>query len=400
MIRMQRKLLWSSLLHVSFACALLAQQADIDEKITRKEGSLKEIRAQIEACRQELDQLHGVEMGILDSLQIAEQELTLVRTFLSRLNSRQKELKKEIDLVQTDFAATQERLEILRRKLALRLRDIYKRRRGEHPLETLMTAASPVTLFRQYKYLHAAAETDKTILLEVERDQVRLEKIQVELETKHSENRKLLLEKEQEEKRVKILQSQRRRHLEVVRTQVSVSTQAMKELEEEAKLMATIIARLEKERRRILAQKQAEGIEVVSGDFAQYRGQLPWPTKGHILSTFGPHRHPIFKTTTLNKGIDIQAPYGSHIFAVASGNVIMIDWLRGYGKFLIIDHQCGYYTLYAHASEIFVEENDHVMGGEIIAKVGDTGSLQGAMLHFEIREGKNEVDPMLWLRKE
>ena len=85
---------------------------------------------------------------------------------------------------------------------------------------------------------------------------------------------------------------------------------------------------------------------------------------------------------------------------MAPGSIILIDWLRGYGKFLIIDHRCGYYTLYAHVSEIFVNVGDDVVGGETIATVGDTGSLQGPMLHFEIREGKNEIDPMLWLRKD
>ena len=399
MQRMHKILLWSCLLLVPIALTLLAQHENIEEKIRRKEGNLEEIRAQIEECRQELDQLHGAELGILDSLKFAEQELTLLRTFLSRALSRQKDLKKEIDQVRKDFAVTQDRLETLRLKLAQRLRDMYKRRRP-HPLETLLTARTPVSLFRQYKYMHTAAEADRHVLFEVERDREQLENIRVELEKKLIENRRLRREKEREEERVKKLQSRRHHHLTVVRTQQKASQQAMKTLKEEAKLIETIIDRLEKDRQRILAQKQAEGIEVASGDFAHSRGQLPWPTKGQILSTFGPHRHPIFKTTTVNKGIDIQAPYGAHIFAVAPGSVTMIDWLRGYGKFLIIDHQCGYYTLYAHTSEIFVETGDEIMGGEIIAKVGDTGSLQGPMLHFEIREGKNEVDPMLWLRKE
>ena len=399
MVRMQKTLFCLFLIQVSLVSVLATQQQEIDEKIKRKEGTLKEIRIQIQECRQELEQLHGVEMGILDSLKIAEQELTLLRTFLSRLNSRQKELKKEIDSVQRDFTVTEKHLEILRLKLTQRLRNLYKRHRT-HPLEILLTASTPVSLFRQFKYVQAAAEANRKILLDVEHHIDQLENIQADLETKLTENRTLRREKEQEEKRVKKLQSQRHRHLAVVRTQVSVSTQAMNELEEEAELIATVIERLEKERRRILAQKQAEGIETVPLDFTQYRGQLPWPTHGQILSTFGPHRHPVFKTTTLNKGIDIQAPYGSDIVAVAAGTVIMTDWLRGYGKFLIIDHQCGYYTLYAHSSEIFVNQGDQVMGGEIIAKVGDTGSLQGPMLHFEIREGKEEVDPMLWLRKE
>ncbi|MFQ6092364.1 MAG: murein hydrolase activator EnvC family protein, partial [bacterium] len=377
-----------------------AQDRELDAKIKGKEESLKQIRAQIESCRGELDRLRGKETGILDSLRTVEKELSLLGGLLSKLDSRQKELEWEIDRARSDLSITEKRLEVHRRRLVQRLRQMYKRGRSQL-LEALFTASSPVDLFRRYKYVCAAAEADKRVLSEVEREKAYLERTRDELNAKLAENRRLRREKEQEEARAHHLRARRNHHLAVVRTQLSASKQAMKELEEEAEQIEAIIGRLEKERRRrIAAQKKAEDVKVIYEHFARYRGRLPWPTKGRILSAFGLHRHPVLKTTTVNKGINIRAPFGADILAVAPGRVIMTDWLRGYGKFLIIDHHNGYYTLYAHTSEILVAEGDEVDGGEIIAKVGDTGSLQGSMLHFEIREGTRELDPMDWLREE
>lgn len=398
MARTQHLFLLTLLLFITPIPKTEAQHHELDQKIERKEESLKEIRAQIEDCRQELDQLLGAEVSILDSLRTVEKELFLLRKLLSRLDSRQEELEKKIDQARKDLSITDKRLEARRQRLAQRLRRMYKRSR-HGLLEVLFTTSSPADLFRRYKYANAAAEADTKILSEVEKEKNHLEHTQNELDARLSENRKLRREKEQEEVRADHLLTQRNRHLAVVKTQLNASKQAVKELEEEAKQIEAFIDRLEQERRRLAAQKRTEGIEEIHEDFALYRGQLPWPTKGRILSTFGLHRHPVFKTTTINKGIDIQAPIGADIYAVAPGRVIMTDWLRGYGKFLIVDHRNGYYTLYAHTSEILVAEGDDVESGELIARVGDTGSLQGPMLHFEIREGKNEIDPTLWLRE-
>jgi murein DD-endopeptidase MepM/ murein hydrolase activator NlpD len=185
----------------------------------------------------------------------------------------------------------------------------------------------------------------------------------------------------------------------MVRTQKDVSRQAMTELQAEVSVLEEIIARLEKQRLELARKKPGQEQLPAFDDFSRFQGQLPWPTEGKVISHFGAHKHPVFKTTTINQGIDIQAPQGTGIDAVASGQVIIVDWLRGYGKFLILDHHDGYYTLYAHASEILVNVGDGVEAGQCVARVGETGSLQGPLLHFEIRKGQKELDPLLWLTR-
>ncbi|MBI4012317.1 MAG: peptidoglycan DD-metalloendopeptidase family protein [Candidatus Rokubacteria bacterium] len=129
------------------------------------------------------------------------------------------------------------------------------------------------------------------------------------------------------------------------------------------------------------------------------RGQLPWPTDGRIAAGFGRQVHPRFGTETFRRGVDIEAEEGAPIRAVYGGTVLYRGWLKGYGNLIILDHGVGYYTLYAHASELLVAEGDRVKAGQGIARVGETGSLAGPRLYFEIRyEGRPE-DPEQWLRR-
>lgn len=116
-----------------------------------------------------------------------------------------------------------------------------------------------------------------------------------------------------------------------------------------------------------------------------------WPARGKIVSRF---------TTSgenISKGIDIALPLGTEIKAAKSGIVKYSDVLRGYGKIIIVDHQDGFSTVYAHNSKNMVKENDFVLGGEVIALSGDTGCCSGPVLHFQIRKGEVPQDPLFYL---
>ncbi len=104
------------------------------------------------------------------------------------------------------------------------------------------------------------------------------------------------------------------------------------------------------------------------------------------------------KTRIRSNGITVRAPYGAPIRAVADGHVLYAGWFRGYGRILIVDHGDGYYTLVAHASEILRRVGDPVHGGEEIARVGDSGSLEGPIVYFEIRREGRPLDPKEWIR--
>ncbi|HSE94425.1 MAG TPA: M23 family metallopeptidase, partial [Methylomirabilota bacterium] len=117
------------------------------------------------------------------------------------------------------------------------------------------------------------------------------------------------------------------------------------------------------------------------------------------VTGFGPQVHPRFGTEILRRGVDIEAAEGAPIRAVFAGTVLYRGWLRGYGNLVILDHGEGYYTLYAHASEVLVADGDTVRAGQSIARVGETGSVDGPRLYFEVRYQGRAEDPQAWLRR-
>jgi len=133
--------------------------------------------------------------------------------------------------------------------------------------------------------------------------------------------------------------------------------------------------------------------------FSSYQGRLLVPVKGKIISKYGPSRTGDYKSFTFQKGIDIKVKRGEPVKSVFKGEVMFAQWLKGYGNLLIINHGDNYYTLYAHVEEIFKQKGESVETGEVIATAGDTGSIKGTCLHFEVRHHGKPVNPMKWLRK-
>ena len=80
-----------------------------------------------------------------------------------------------------------------------------------------------------------------------------------------------------------------------------------------------------------------------------------------------------------------------------TGQVVFADWYSGYGLLVIVDHGAGFFTLYGHLSKVDVRVNDRVATGQLIGEVGETGSLTGPNLYFEVREGTDALNPLSWL---
>jgi septal ring factor EnvC (AmiA/AmiB activator) len=131
--------------------------------------------------------------------------------------------------------------------------------------------------------------------------------------------------------------------------------------------------------------------------FGALRGKLPLPAAGHVEVAFGKLVHPKFNTVTVQKGLDIRAPAGAPVKALAPATVAWTGWLGGYGNLVVLDHGGGYHTIYAHLAEMLRPVGARVFPGEVVATVGDTGSLKGAYLYFEVRRRGLAVDPMPWV---
>lgn len=138
----------------------------------------------------------------------------------------------------------------------------------------------------------------------------------------------------------------------------------------------------------------------IAQDFLTLRGQLPWPTSGRIVTRFGEVTEQRFNTRLKHPGLDFSAAAGTPANAVAPGHVVFAEWMRAYGQLVIIDHGGGFHTLYAHLARLDVHKGMSIAAGHRLGTVGDTGSLRGTRLYFELRHNGLAQDPETWLRHE
>lgn len=118
-----------------------------------------------------------------------------------------------------------------------------------------------------------------------------------------------------------------------------------------------------------------------------------WPVQGKVISAFGPKGKGMH-----NDGINIAARKGTAVRAVENGVVAYVgNELRAFGNLVLIKHGGGWVSTYAHAEEILVARGDRVKKGQVIARVGNSGNAREPQLHFELRRGKNAVDPLEYL---
>jgi septal ring factor EnvC (AmiA/AmiB activator) len=371
---------------------------DVDDQIVEKEQDLETLRHELAQKRAEKKALEGREKGVLSEIQNLEERIDLSEKLLGRLKSQKASCQQQINSLRSDLEEAQQRAAARRQVLAKRACQLYMHGRLEE-LEVFLSARSlPDLAGRMHQYRHIAEE-DRRLIEAALSDQRIISENTAALEKQLTETRHLEEEKQQEEQKLHNEKKGRSKLLQEIRDQKAAHEQAIGEMEESARQIQSIIDRLERQRQE--APPTVEGhvdFFEQTGPFENLKGSLPWPVRGKVIKTFGRQIHPKYKTVTFNKGIDIQAPQGTDIRAVADGKVLYRSWLRGYGQFLILSHSRGYYTLYAHASEILAEEGDLIRAGEVIARVGETGSLDGPKLHFEVRHSKEQLDPLTWLK--
>ena len=141
------------------------------------------------------------------------------------------------------------------------------------------------------------------------------------------------------------------------------------------------------------------GGSIGGSSFLRQKGRLRIPVQGKIVSKFGVSKNGDYKSFTFQSGIDIKVERGEPVRSVFKGKVLFAQWLKGYGNMMIINHGDNYYTLYAHVEEFFKKKGEAVDTGEVIATAGDTGSIKGLCLHFEVRHHGKPVNPMQWIKK-
>jgi len=367
--------------------ALAAESSDSLASAKRQE--LEEVQRQAREKREAASRLKGQESQAMTQLRKTERALNLTRRRLNDLRKRREHLDAQLGVTRMDLQRNLNLLGEQRQKLGKRLRAMYKYGPARE-LEFLLSTESFGQLLARWDYLVMVAQQDRVLLESIrnrkevvetleQRLQVHLTQVQKTAKQTTGENQRLVAQAQAKQSTVKQIQTQREAY-----------EAAAAELERTAQSIKGLLARLE----------QKSQIAPYTGDFARGQGSLDWPVRGDVLGHFGQEHNPRFpNVVTPNNGMDISAPIGTPVRSVAKGRVDYTSEDYGtYGQMIIINHGDSYYTLYGHLSEISVKVGDEVSAGQVIGRSGDTGSLKGPILHFEVRRGAAALNPENWLR--
>lgn len=399
----------------------LLSAADSDDKLAQQR-KLESLRREIDAVERLMVETSLREQALSDLLANLEHKISLRKQLLTELERGRKmiegelrvsqrqlgEIRKDVGKAEDDIAFLEAEIAGLRKIVAARAVFVYKFWRWEE-IRLILSSQDFNQVLTRKKYFNIIARRDmrnlellkdknqrlNTFKTEKLSSEERLREAQKNINHRLQQKSRVIEEEKQEEAK---LQKDKKEKTDLL-TRVKGDRTVLRQQLEEKKLAALEIERMisSLERTKEAAQEVARMFPDL--EFDKLKGKLEWPAEGKIVSQFGNQMNPKLKTWTENTGIDIEAKPGSPVYAVAAGKVTVGTWMRGYGTTLIVSHPGGFYTVYTHLDDILVNIGAIVKAGTVIATVGDSGSLEGARLHFEVWERKVKHDPEIWLKK-
>ncbi len=338
---------------------------------------------------------------MLDSF---DKQLTLLRNLTAKLREDEVASEKRITALRKNIAQIEEQLDYAKKQYSKFVLNAYKYGRT-YDLELLVSSKSANQLVVRSTYIKKFSEYRQRNIDTILAKYKDLDRQKIQLVNQLLDNRTLLATKKEEEEKILEKTKERKKVLESIRQDKKNYAKEIERKKKSVKDLEAMISKLiETDRRRSERKASADDSPEIStsysstgvSNFANRRGTLPWPVKkGKLLNKFGENQHPVLKTISQNTGIDISVPAGTEVYSVSDGEVATIWWLPSFGNLVIINHNNGYRTVYAHLAEIEVSEGQKVSEGTLIGKSGET--INGPLLHFEVWKDREKQNPELWL---
>lgn len=375
-------------------------------------GTLPGIEKQLEKERATAAQLAGREAGLLGRLTELERQIEVEGRAVRAAQARLKASSARLALSETKTRAADAEVARATDALAPRLTARYRLGR-EGYLRFLLGARTIGEVLRRKRLFNALLESDLGALAELQFRALGAKAARDELAQARDELAKAAAAEGERRAALEQRVAQQKRLLSSVQQEKTVHEQAARELAQAARDLQAKLRELSEQngvKEVKPGEKTPEGPAskppplVASQNPAQpirkARGKLLFPTeRGRVELRFGRTLDPRFGTITLQRGIDVRAAAGTPVRACWPGKIVHAGWFRGYGNLVIVDHGDGFFSLMAHLDALERAVGDEVRQGEEVGTVGDTGSLKGAYLYFELRDGQKPLDPDRWLSR-
>lgn len=414
-------------------------------EIKEKRSDLDDLKQRIRDLQKDMAQTEATRSGAASALAEAERAVSKAERDVRRLAAERTSAEKKLALLEAEQREVEERIGARQGELAEWLRRHYMFGAADG-VAPLLSARDPNQLARDAHYLEYLGRARLELIDGLRRDLKNKAERAVEITSRRDRLTQLEVEQREQQASLKAVHEKRRDALAEIASQLTSQRKEVSALKADEQRLSRLIETLAQRAREVAArqaaaraaearraaaaaaaaaaQQQAASSsdrpssrssspsprhsEPIVGEvrksagptptgvsFGQLRGKLRFPVRGELIGRFGAQRA---EGGTTWKGVFIRAASGVEVRAVADGEVVFSDWLRGYGNLLILDHGGDYLSVYGNNDVLLKVVGDNVAGGDAIASVGVSGGGPESGLYFEVRHQGRALDPLQWVR--
>ncbi len=378
-----------------------ADDTNLSRRLETQQTILLQIEADLVRARDEAREIRDTEQDAAKRYVDARNRVSLIEHSLNQLIQGESLLNADIAEVNRQRSEISRKVAERSAVMERRVRTLYTQGRRQ-PYQRALLASSLSHWMAARQYMATLNRRDHIDVRHLVEDRMRLDTLATLYRKQRTTLDTLIARRTEQREELVAARSEAERFLAQVQRDRQLAEQAANELEGQRRTSQERVSDYLRQLEAIGTHTRDDaaygGVSVVTPvDFHTEKGRLPWPVDGPVVGRFGRQRDAETRTWTRNRGIDIGAPKGTNVRAVAAGRVVLVDWFRGYGTFVIVAHGQNYYTLYAYLDAVHVRPDDRVRQGQVVGTSGSEDHSATGAIHFELLAGHEALNPLDWL---
>ena len=392
----------------------------------RKQSELDVLKQRLQTLERDFRKTQATRKEAVDELRQSERAISSTVRQVRQLDGERQRTQSELKTLAQQSEATETRIREQQSHLAQALKSAYQRGQGD-ALKRVLNGGDPNQTARDLRYLAHLSRAQHAMIESLRDDLAQLAALQQQTEQKSNELAQLQADQEAEQKKLQADKLAREQVLQKLSVQIQQQQRQISTLKRDEQNLTKLVERLnrlmaqqaarEAARARAVqeAQKKQPAGQNAAGQprrpvavntdtpvafrsdqpFSRLKGSLRLPVAGELMNRFGAPR----EGGGVNwRGLFIRAAQGTAVKAIAAGQVVFSEWLRGFGNLIIVDHGEGYMSLYSNNESLYKQVGERVQPGDAIASVGTSGGQPDNGVYFEMRHQSRPVNPLLWVK--
>jgi septal ring factor EnvC (AmiA/AmiB activator) len=351
-----------------------------------QQDDLAKLRKRIASLQQDFEKTNESKSEAADDLRESERAISNSNRRLHELEQEQLVANRELGQIQQRAAILDKELQEQQVMLGRLLYQQYLNGGEQEYLKLLLNNSDPNQVAREFRYYDYIARDRAATLKTLRAGLVKLQSVTDEARKKSEEVAALRTEEQNQRKSLEQDKRARQQMLTKIALQLKQQRREIGRLQHNENHLSQLVEKL---------AQVAPSAPPTNISFKSLKGRMMLPVRGRLRNQFGMRRP---ESTMAWTGWFVSTASNQPVKAVAAGQVVYADWLRGFGNLLIIDHGQGYMSLYGNNETLYKQVGDTLRGGDIIATVGSSGGNEESGLYFELRFEGKPFDPSKWVR--